>query len=91
MKEEEAKTKHCIIGAQRVKVDGLYTHNCIGSECMGWESDYETERKEIPVTENVPDGWTLINKDNSVKRIYRFIRLDTGDCGLKTKYLECNN
>jgi hypothetical protein len=76
MKESEANKKWC----PHIAAD------CYGSDCMMWEA--ELKREDYKSDEMIPpcgDGWTKINE-----RFWkRYVEADSGDCGLKSKYLEC--
>ncbi len=63
---------------------------CLGSACMMWETWEETERKNLP-NDELPegDGWKKVNTGPATSSWIRFIPTGSGDCGLKTKDLEC--
>lgn len=70
---------------------------CFGSKCMMWESEYklveheQPKDKEPPSKNGIDVDWQkrkhLHGQPNNVW--FRYIQIDSGDCGLKTRELEC--
>ncbi len=78
------------------------SEKCVGSACMMWEPEYERQEAETPYNTPSPpgdiDGSNLWAKTINSKygpdgeRITvwsRYVPTDSGDCGLKSKHLEC--
>ena len=98
MKESEARIKFCphVPG----QVDNPMPGYCWGNDCQMWEPIFE--RENIIDKEGVDpppgDGWQKrnervvrhINKDDTIHcNWFRWAESDSGDCGLKSKELEC--
>lgn len=85
MKETEARTKYCPMAMSENRM-------CQGDDCMAWEKHYvEIERKEIDLSEEIPEGWSPIGRSSFAGRI-TIARYDTeseGDCGMKPKEHGC--
>lgn len=67
---------------------------CVGSECAMWEDWEHQQGRIVHGGADIPEGWVL-DEDadlgvSTSKRITRQTRVGEGDCGLKTKELECN-
>ena len=88
MREAEAKTKHC---PRMIHLLDTPNHMlmCHTTACMMWEPEWKSEDKDIPEGEETPEGWHKLYHSLGVKKIRRFVEIDSGDCGLKTK--ECNH
>ncbi|MCP4950320.1 MAG: hypothetical protein GY922_00515 [Proteobacteria bacterium] len=91
MKESDAKTKWCHRDPTPER-----KWFCLGSGCAAWEADQELVTQET--SESLPpnDGfeWVMQYKSDLIDggmtyKWYRYYDIDSGDCGLKTKYLEC--
>lgn len=96
MKESQAMNKLCPMGIN----NGF----CQGSLCMAWEPEHKQETKETVesldfVMDEGADGWIVTRKDfkksddlapiGFVINWVRYIPLDTGDCGMKSKENGC--
>ena len=69
---------------------------CSAAECAMWEAWEYTQAILIGEDDELPEGWTVDEeykvKEGSTtkrKRITRQQMVGEGDCGLKTKELEC--
>lgn len=102
MIEQEAKTKWCpqvrMDGCEEVQNSfnrvhtsdgsGLSQALCVASDCMMWEPEYEEETKTISRKGELPEGWhKKRNSINYTVEIGRYVKTNSGDCGLKAK--EC--
>jgi len=106
MLESEAKTKLCPHMPHRITHTGSEAGLCHGSRCMMWEHEYKREKMDIQVDmdgaptpppqeyfeQYVPDGWyyTTYNRTDKTIRVVRYVPIDRGDCGLKSKETGCS-
>lgn len=66
--------------------------HCNGSACMMWESDYETEKahqREKPAGKGWMENGDGYKGQVITQKWIRYIELDSGDCGLKSKEQGC--
>ena len=105
MKEEEAKLKWCphvrvaaFVGnthhAEHASVNrGEHLHagiNCIGSACMMWDMYMKRESINLDVGLTPKgEGWEKISSHLKEALWVRWVDTDSGDCGLKSKDMEC--
>jgi len=74
---------------------------CTASDCAMWDSEYEEESMNISEKEKTPEGWHVkrdgvkCNKHKYVgvigkaRLVFRYTKIASGDCGLKTKESGC--
>ena len=102
MLESEAKMKLCPYMPRRITPTGL----CQGSLCMMWECEHKREKMDVQIDTDgasiypgqeyfeqyVPDGWhyTAFNRIDKTIRVVRYVPIDRGDCGLKSKETGCS-
>jgi len=99
MKIELAIQKLCPLQRQGHGLEEPYY--CDGRNCMMWEADLKSEVNFDNESQEPPegDGWVCMSKHKithgerkgtTLTNWKRTVEDDTGDCGLKSKYLECN-
>ena len=94
--EAIARIKHSYAGGNEYHAgnrgqDSQEYTRCLGSDCAMWEPEYEEEQKAVPADDEIPEGWHRKSHSNSGTKhtIARYVKTDSGDCGLKSKENGC--